>query len=346
MAHALPNRVSLEPKLLGFYGLTSNYEYEEKGSFGLRCFRYPTEPYEHNLSAGFGDTVSSYDASNDHRDKLKNIVNWMENHKSDITNGRNKPTIDIVCEPGLFKTMLNAQFEDPKEPVSFAASKYKGIIFIKRIDLKKSSREDSLNSYVGMKFTEIFTEKVDPNDYCKEAFSVFKINIDRTNILYSCTVDCIKRRTNKPRKWDLVELVTAPRIRTDNQRFLFGSVFSRLWWSKCIMAGASEIYVGIKDEEWNGNRRIVNCRDIEIVDTSDLPFDAINWNTESAPNALLNLLNRIRNEVVEDNPNIVHIYKVMNRDNISLEKKRICSDNGDFPVITEQMIQKLDQLFD
>ena len=240
--------------------------------------------------------------------------------------------------------MLNSKIQ--KKPASFAASKYKGIIFIKRINLEKSPEEDSLNSYVGMKFTEIFTEKVDPNDDCKEAFSVFKVNIDRMNILYSCTVDCIKRRTKKPRKWDLVELVTAPRIRTDNQRFRFRSLFSRFWWSKCITSGTSEIYVGIKDEEWNGNRKIVNCRGIDIVNTSDLPFDAINWNTESAPNALLNLLNRIRNEVVEDNPNIVHIYKVMNRDNILMEEKKICSDNGDISVITEQMIQKLDQLFD
>lgn len=99
---------TLNPTLLGFFGLTPNHIYTEEGSKGLR---YPTEPSVDtlNLSQGYGGSNS--DRAIGCRDKLSNLVAWMHRHQEQVMEEDGRFNIDIVCEAGLLESFLNHPYE-------------------------------------------------------------------------------------------------------------------------------------------------------------------------------------------------------------------------------------------
>lgn len=62
---------TLNPTLLGFFGLTPNHIYTEEGSKGLR---YLTEPSVDTLNLSKGYNGSNSDRAIEYRDKLSNLV--------------------------------------------------------------------------------------------------------------------------------------------------------------------------------------------------------------------------------------------------------------------------------
>ena len=53
----------------------------------------------------------------------------------------------------------NLLYEQKPKEQKFAASWYKGIVFIKRIEVKKSEHEGKPETFAGMLFEELVTEK-------------------------------------------------------------------------------------------------------------------------------------------------------------------------------------------
>ena len=241
-----------DPHLLGLYGLDSQHNYTEEGSLGLKYLKTPPPGFHFDLLEGYGDQPPrfSYNRSNDHRDKLGNLVTWMEKHRGKVmpSTFSHRPTqvaqsvfnVDIICEMGLLVSLLNLPYEleqpinarysawQPREQ-KFAASRYKGIVFIKRIEVKKSEHDDRPESHAGMLFEELVTEKVDTNDTCTDCFSVLKAKVGRHSLLYCCQVHCIKSKKREPSQDDFVEIKTLPHHALPGSRY-FERYFCKKYW--------------------------------------------------------------------------------------------------------------------
>ena len=339
-------------ELLGSYGLNEEFEYIEEGS-GLRVLKKLESSFDFNLLDGYTGNNSSLRESYEKRDKMGNAAIWMVKHRELISSERgDKPfNVDFVCGNGLFKKLLNFPFELPQrgsesEKHEFAVSKYKGVIFIKRIEDKEDERVlNGESSYAGCKFEDFVSEKLDNEDEGQKYYNMLKAKFGDHVLLYSCEVDCIKERLERdPEIDDFVEVKTAAPIRDKYSGSFtewFRKTVSRRWWVQCIMAGITQIVVGIKDQPRGGG--YIHCKKVERVAVNDLERNAIGWSSKEAFQMLDKFLKKIKEVVTKDNPDIVYLFTIETGREIAHEKLT-AHDHEEFPVITEAMVEKLDEI--
>lgn len=178
---------------------------------------------------------------------------------------------------------------------------------------------------------------------------MMKATIGCHKMLYSCEIDCIKEKLDRgPRIDDFVELKTAAPIR-DQRTGLYADWFrritSRRWWSQCSMAGIDQVVVGIKDQPKKDRhtKSYIHCKRVEIVQISDLRKNAIGWSAKSGFRMLIKFLDKVKEVVTEDNPDVVYLFTVETRKDITFERLT-ASDHEQFPIVTEAMIEKLNKL--
>lgn len=72
---------SLKPEIerLESYGLTSDFQYIEKGR-GLHVLQLPPKGFDFNLLEGYTGNNDQIHEDNDKRNTLANVVNWITNH--------------------------------------------------------------------------------------------------------------------------------------------------------------------------------------------------------------------------------------------------------------------------
>ena len=340
-----------DPQLSGLYGLDLDHNYTDKGALGLRYLKPPPPGFNFDLLKDYGKKRSNYDRSNDQRDKLGNLVTWMYRHRNEVSTPGGF-SVDIVCETGLLKSLLNLPYEvdngkwKPKEQ-KFAASRYGGVVFIKRIDVRRSEQEDTPESYAGMLFEKLVTEKVDPNDACSDCFSVLKAQVGGHSLLYCCQVDCIKTRTEKPDQDDFVEIKTIPHYATPGSD-PFGRNFSKKFWQQCAVSGTKEIYAGVRDQEEtyvNGKKivEIIHCDKVETLNVSELPDFATGWSPKDGVKMMGSFLSEVKRRVGADDPNFVLMITIRSKSEVRFDPMTSV-DHAQFPVITPGMVDKLDRM--
>lgn len=337
-----------KPKLLGFYRLTSDHKYVE-GFGGLKYLLRPEPGQELWLSQGYTPTSSQYDRSNDGRDKLGNLVNWIINNRDSNTDFDIK--IGIICEMGLLTSLLNLPYESKEDnKQEFAMNKSNGIIFIKRINVEKSQYDSNMLSFAGEKFEEIVTEKLNINDECNDTFTVLNVNVSGMNILYSCQVDCTDRSIiNEPKLENLIEIKTInrPHFKSKSHK-KFREILSRKWWRHCLVSGVDQIFVGIRRDVYEGHRNIENIylTETETMSASTLPRYASGWSVEESMKCLNDFFKKIRNISFDENV-VFKISFIPKEDTYGKHKfvfTRLDSiERERYPLVSYSMMEKLEK---
>ena len=342
-------------ELLGSYGLNSDHEYQDQGK-GLRVLKELSGDINYDLLEGYTGDNSHLHAVHQNRDKMGNGVHWMVKNHGLINDPDNIKlfNIDFVCGNGLFKKLFNFPFERDHQKCEFAVTKFKNVIWIKRIeDSERESRQNDAPTYAGCRFEQYVTEQINPADDGKTYYNMMKAEIGGHNghgghtLLYSCEVDCIKEinEDKEPVLEDFIELKTYGPIRDKYGSFTewFKEVPSRRWWAQCAMAGISEIVVGIKDQPRSRPINYIRCKNIERVKVRDIERNAIGWSRKKAFDILIKFLDTVKEIVVKDDPDVVYLFTVETGQEISYEKLT-ASDHEQYRVVTESMIEKLNEL--
>lgn len=339
-------------ELLGNYALNEEIGYIENGqrSEGLRVLKKLPPSFDFDLLDGY--TGDCFQESFQIWNTIGNIVTWMVKYHALISSNESgdKPfDVDFVCQNGVLKKILDFSFDRKAEKYEFAVSKYKGILFIKRISKEEDEyvhRNRKESSYAGCKFEKIISEKLNPEDESQKYYNVMKAKFGDHVLLYSCEVDCIKERLERdPELGDFVEIKTAAAIRdkyTGSFTDDFKKIISRRWWTQCTMAGITQITVGIKDQSPGGG--YIHCKKVENVSVSNLKRNAIDWSSKQAFQMLNKFLKKIKEIVTtQDNPDIIYLFSVERGKEI-LHEKLISHSHEKFLVVTKIMIEKLDEI--
>lgn len=253
----------------------------------------------------------------------------------------------VLCDTKFLETVINSAYEEPNVPQKYAAKKYRGIIFIKRI--RATVRQSSIRDHAGWKFREKFTEEIEPTDVETDCYSVHRLNVSGMNIFYSRRVDCIKERIFDPKRNDIILLVTAPttyKVARQDNLLHFPSLSSRVWWSQCFLSNANEVYVGKRDEIYFGRMSRkpskIFCNDYDSHTIADLRSVGEGyWYPKKGFQELVNRFNQIKLEVVEDDHDTIHEYIITSKDSITHECK-IVGDVDD--ILSEDALSMLDEL--
>ena len=165
-------------ELLGNYGLDSNHEYVDHGT-GLKVLKQLPPSFDFDLLDGFRGHSDKYNDAYHNRKKLHNSVLWMSKNRDLVRDpdGVDPFNVDFVCGNGFFKTALTFKFEGRPEKHEFMVSKYKGVIFIKRIEGEDFDRDQEL-TYAGHRFEDYATEYVD--DEKGDYYNVLRAEIGGT----------------------------------------------------------------------------------------------------------------------------------------------------------------------
>ena len=253
----------------------------------------------------------------------------------------------VLCDSKFLETVINSAYEAPYTSQKYAAAKYRGIIFIKRI--RTNVRQSSIRDHAGWKFCEKFTKEIEPTDVKTDCYSVHRLNVSGMNIFYSRRVDCIKERIFDPNRNDIILLVTAPTAyKTAKQDNLphFRSLSSRVWWSQCFLSNANEVYVGKRDEKYFGGSRKpskIFCNDYDSHTIAGLRSVAMGWDPETGFQELVDRFNQIKLEVVQDDHDTIHEYVITSKDSIAHECKIVDVDYHPH-ILSEDMLSMLDKL--
>ena len=279
-----------------------------------------------------------YNEAYHNRKKLHNSVIWMANNRDLIRNrsGDKLFNVDIVCGNGFLKRVLLFKLYDRPERLEFKVSRYKDLIFIKRVKNDESANNLELE-YAGHRFEDYATEYLDNKK--GSFYNVLRAEIGGHRLLYTCEVDCIGERLERePEISDFVEIKTSDPIReyfTCELRYGFREHVSKRWWSQCVMAGIGEVVVGIRDR----NRYVpgrIRCKNVERVSVQELVANAIGWSPQTGFNFLVELLDKIKEVVTENNPDVVYTFTIETGYDIIFEKSE-----GSNRIITDDMIKKI-----
>lgn len=224
------------------------------------------------------------------------------------------------------------KFQNYKDIQTFSASKYKGIIFVKRTNDILRPSINKLPSYVGMRFEHKVTEKVDERNGAEACFNVMNAKINDHSLLYCCKVDCIDQKTEQPGKEDLVEVRT---LTTSNDPRATGSQFygeeARKLWHGCIVSGVSHVYYGV----WKGwPPNDVLCKDRGMIEVSTMPCKAKGWIPDTSIKEVRNFLNQLKDNVLDEAPDMWY--------DITIEPEKEVVFKRITGVVTQSMIRKLD----
>ena len=333
--------MNIQPKvqLLGSYGLNSDHEYVDHGT-GLKVLKQLPPSFDFDLLDGFKGNSDQYSEAYKNRRKLHNSVIWMARNRDWICDWSDNQlfNVDFLCGNGFLKRVLKFKFADRPEKHVFQVSKYKDLIFIKR--KKKEDCDNNVElEYAGHRFEDYATEYVD--DKKGSFYNVLRADIGGHLLLYTCEVDCIKETLERePEMSDFVELKTTDPIRnfrTNQFRHGFREHVSKRWWSQCVMAGIGEVVAGIRDRHREVRGRI-RCKNIERVTIQELVEHAIGWSPRSAFNFLIELLDKIKEVVTEDNPDVVYTFTLETGHEIKFKKSERSKR-----IITDDMIEKLNE---
>ena len=324
-------------ELLGNYGLNANHEYVDHGT-GLRVLKQLPPSFDFDLLDGFEGNNDQYAEVYNNRKKLHNSVIWMARNRDlvrDESDG--KPfNVDFVCGNGFLKRVLKFKFEDRPVKHVFQMSRYKDLILIRRKKKEEFDTNQELE-YAGHRFEDYATDYVD--DKKGSFYNVLRAEIGGHRLMYTCEVDCIKEQLERePEISDFVEIKTADPIRdfrTNEFRHGFRQHMSKRWWSQCVMAGIGEVVVGIRDRRREVPGRI-RCKNIERISVKELVEHAIGWSSQTGFNFLIELLDKIKEVVTENNPDVVYTFTIETGHAIRFEKSE-----GSKRILTDDMIEKI-----
>ena len=335
---------NLQPtvELLGNYGLNTDHEYVDHGT-GLRVLKRLPPSFDFDLLEGFKGNPDQYKEVYQKLKKSHKIVDWMAENRDLVRDGSDGKlfNVDIVCGNGFLKHMLAFKFEGRPGKQVFKVSGYKDLLFIKRKKTKEKNCDNNEElEYAGNRFEDYATEYVGQEK--GSFYNVLRADIGGHRLLYSSEVDCVKEKLERdPEISDFVELKTTDPIRdfrTNELRHGFRQHASKRWWSQCVMAGIGEVVVGIRDQRWK-HPRMIHCKNIERISVQELVDHAIGWSPQTGFNFLIEVLNKIKEVVTENNPDVVYIFTIEGRHDIKFEKSE-----GSKRIITDDMVEKLNEI--
>lgn len=171
--------------------------------------------------------------------------------------------------------------------------------------------------------------------------------------VHKCEVDCIKKRyPGIPNLDNCIEIKTVSEsiaINKDTQEWSiwFQNCVSRRWWGQCAMVGYKRIVIGVKEQPEGGGG--IHCKSIAEIDIEELPKMAVGWSPEDAFKFLDPFLRALKNEVIQDDANIVYmvtVKKSTHRDGADISFEKLTkSDPKAVEVVTEEMTRKLNGIY-
>lgn len=202
--------------------------------------------------------------------------------------------------------------------------------------------------YAFHKFKDLVTKKINADDHDKKYYNVIKATFGDHSLLYAVEVECIKNDFDGDLKFENVTALKTCGDRTHRdtpgKTPYHKQYLSRKWWTKSVMTGIKDMFVGFKDQDKEYDPKIVQCKRTWTFTLDEMARDAQGWSTADAFRMLNEFLLAAKRIVTENDRNTVYMFEI---DGIEREIRYKRYRTGQwkiFPVVSDEMAEKLDQL--
>ncbi len=238
----------------------------------------------------------------------------------------------MILGNGAIRKIMTSQFSAYENVAHIGVILFRGTFYLFDVDFEEEKQTELNNrrSFGGLRFEDFVSRGIDgtkhepsngeQNNYADaiKYYNVVRFDFDAFKMLTTGEVDCVIPGSSaaigkKPKVDDFIEVKTSAPLedRYDQSRMsqLFRCGKVSTWFAQCILMGVKNVVVGIREEA-------NECETMRVTRTHAFTLEDLRrnsngfWSKNRCFDDLKKFLNFVKENVTEDNPEIINVFVV------------------------------------